>query len=374
MTKKSTHPVELETVLSLLLRNQISTGDWSTGTALPLRLLAERYSTDRRTMRRVLDALAADGLVERSSRGWLPIGMTKALSPPPSSADTSPVRRSAAGSPLGVPDSVAAKARRIEGILRRRLEAGEYPPGSHFPRQADLCAEFSTSQTPVSMAVRALAESGLLVMGTGGRPTAVVTPSPGTPQAPLPLLTGGEQDAAHRLRTYIHLHKWRRGDLYQANSVAGLVPGIPVYMDLRNVLVHLREENLVEYQPPLGWRLNVAGTGWELPAGWPLFFYIDRELRDRFRAGRYVEGTRLSVRHLAYGFSAPQSQLRRILRTLVSDGLLQAVDAGHVATGRTEREPPAPPPRIHIPGPRLALPKPFESRAQPSAMTRTSPQ
>ncbi|WP_299528227.1 GntR family transcriptional regulator [uncultured Streptomyces sp.] len=373
MTKKSTHPVELEAILSLLLRDQISTGDWPTGTALVLRLLAERYSTDRRTMRRVLDALAADGLVERSSRGWLPIGMTKAPSPP-SSADTSPVRRSTAGSPPGVLDSVAVKARRIEGILRRRLEAGEYPPGSLFPRQADLCAEFSMSQTPVYMAVRALAESGLLVMGAGGRPTAVAIPSPGTPQAPLPLLTGGEQDAAHRLRTYIHLHKWRRGDLYQANSVAGLVPGIPVYMDLRNVLVHLREENLVEYQPPLGWRLNVAGTGWELPAGCPLFLYIDRELRDRFRAGRYVEGTRLSVRHLAYGFSAPQSQLRRVLRTLVSDGLLQTVDAGHVATGRTEREPPAPPPRMRIPGPRLALPKPFESRAQPSATTRTSPQ
>ncbi|MFY1678569.1 GntR family transcriptional regulator [Streptomyces sp. WMMC905] len=57
----------------------------------------------------------------------------------------------------------------VTAELRRRLDAGQYPPGARFPAVVDLAAELDVAAPTVQKAVAALREEGRLytVLGQG---------------------------------------------------------------------------------------------------------------------------------------------------------------------------------------------------------------
>lgn len=55
----------------------------------------------------------------------------------------------------------------LAGILRGRIESGEYAPGRKIPPLTELQGEFGLSSMTVRRAVRVLADEGLLVRVPG---------------------------------------------------------------------------------------------------------------------------------------------------------------------------------------------------------------
>jgi GntR family transcriptional regulator len=51
---------------------------------------------------------------------------------------------------------------RIAADLRRRIEAGEWPPGAKLPTQEDMAAHYGVSVQPVKLALFALEFAGLV--------------------------------------------------------------------------------------------------------------------------------------------------------------------------------------------------------------------
>jgi GntR family transcriptional regulator len=62
--------------------------------------------------------------------------------------------------------------RQVAGIIRARIDSGEYPPGRAIPSIVKLTAEFGVAQMTVLKAIRSLKDEGLLT-GTPGRGTYV---------------------------------------------------------------------------------------------------------------------------------------------------------------------------------------------------------
>jgi DNA-binding GntR family transcriptional regulator len=52
--------------------------------------------------------------------------------------------------------------RQIAGILRRRIEAGEYPPDTRIPTESELVEAFEVARTTARRAVEVLREEGLV--------------------------------------------------------------------------------------------------------------------------------------------------------------------------------------------------------------------
>lgn len=50
---------------------------------------------------------------------------------------------------------------RVTRDMRRRIRAGEFPPGSRVPSRAALCAEYRVSDTVIGAVMRALRAEGL---------------------------------------------------------------------------------------------------------------------------------------------------------------------------------------------------------------------
>ena len=67
--------------------------------------------------------------------------------------------------------------KQIAGILRDRIESGDYPPDTAIPSLVRLTAEFGVAEVTVRKAVDALKRDGLLA-GTPGKGTYVVPPAP----------------------------------------------------------------------------------------------------------------------------------------------------------------------------------------------------
>lgn len=75
----------------------------------------------------------------------------------------------------------------IAGILRRRIDDGDYQRGSRLPTQARLAAEFQVERGTVRQALLALQEAGLLTnVGKGSPPTVAEAP-PVSPYRPQPV-------------------------------------------------------------------------------------------------------------------------------------------------------------------------------------------
>jgi len=53
-------------------------------------------------------------------------------------------------------------SRHITADLRRRIESGEWPPGSQLPSHAELAAQYGSTRRTVSRAIQALAQDGLV--------------------------------------------------------------------------------------------------------------------------------------------------------------------------------------------------------------------
>jgi GntR family transcriptional regulator len=52
--------------------------------------------------------------------------------------------------------------RQIAEILRRRIESGQYPPGTRIPTESEIVEEFEVARTTARRAVGVLREDGLI--------------------------------------------------------------------------------------------------------------------------------------------------------------------------------------------------------------------
>jgi GntR family transcriptional regulator len=52
--------------------------------------------------------------------------------------------------------------RQIAGILRRRIESGQYPPDTRIPTESELVESFEVARTTARRAIAALREEGLI--------------------------------------------------------------------------------------------------------------------------------------------------------------------------------------------------------------------
>jgi DNA-binding GntR family transcriptional regulator len=52
--------------------------------------------------------------------------------------------------------------RQIAGILRRRIESGQYPPDTRIPTESELMESFEVARTTARRAIAALREEGLI--------------------------------------------------------------------------------------------------------------------------------------------------------------------------------------------------------------------
>jgi GntR family transcriptional regulator len=52
--------------------------------------------------------------------------------------------------------------RQIVGILRRRIESGQYPPDTRIPTESELMEMFEVARTTARRAIAALREEGLI--------------------------------------------------------------------------------------------------------------------------------------------------------------------------------------------------------------------
>ncbi len=52
--------------------------------------------------------------------------------------------------------------RQIAGILRRRIESGQYPPDTRIPTESELMETFEVARTTARRAIAALREEGLI--------------------------------------------------------------------------------------------------------------------------------------------------------------------------------------------------------------------
>lgn len=66
--------------------------------------------------------------------------------------------------------------RQIAGILRRRIESGQYPPDTRVPTESELMEAFEVARTTARRAIAALREEGLIY--TVPQRGSYVTPRP----------------------------------------------------------------------------------------------------------------------------------------------------------------------------------------------------
>jgi GntR family transcriptional regulator len=52
--------------------------------------------------------------------------------------------------------------RQIAGIVRRRIESGQYPPDTRIPTESELMDEFEVARTTARRAVGVLRDEGLI--------------------------------------------------------------------------------------------------------------------------------------------------------------------------------------------------------------------
>lgn len=61
-----------------------------------------------------------------------------------------------------------AQFRRIQADLQRRIEAGEWAPGTRLPVHTELATQYGVSIGPVKTALNRLEALGLVVLRRGG--------------------------------------------------------------------------------------------------------------------------------------------------------------------------------------------------------------
>lgn len=121
------------------LRARIADGDLKPGSLLPSEsALCTEYQVARNTVRRALDLLASDGLIEvRPGRG-------RVVATPGRRAETMPWYR------------------RIAADLRELVESGELGPGDALPSEAELTERYGVSRGTARQALAELEGAGLV--------------------------------------------------------------------------------------------------------------------------------------------------------------------------------------------------------------------
>ena len=121
------------------LRAKIANGDMTPGSLLPSEAaLCAEYGMARNTIRRALDLLAAEALIEsRPGRG-------RVVTSPGEQAETVP------------------QYQRIAADLRQLVESGELGPGEALPSEAALSAQYQVSRGTARHALAELEGAGLV--------------------------------------------------------------------------------------------------------------------------------------------------------------------------------------------------------------------
>jgi DNA-binding GntR family transcriptional regulator len=70
--------------------------------------------------------------------------------------------------------SAQAEYLRIQADVQRRVDAGEWQPGTRLPTQAELAAQYSVSVQPIKAALSRLEVLGVIIQRRGG--SAIVAP------------------------------------------------------------------------------------------------------------------------------------------------------------------------------------------------------
>ncbi|MGI5168208.1 GntR family transcriptional regulator [Spirillospora sp. CA-253888] len=129
---------------------------------------------------------------------------------------------------------------RITATLRKRLVAGTYAPGTRFPSEATLCAEFKVSRNTLRRALRALESEQLITVLNGiGR----FVPDPKAPpqDAPRP----ERERIAAELRTQIENGTLAPGDQLPSETRVSKRYGVTRFT-ARQAFAHLEAAGLVE--------------------------------------------------------------------------------------------------------------------------------
>lgn len=126
------------------LRRRVRSGELAPGALLPSELaLVDQHCVSRGTVRSALALLADEGLIE----------VVPGLG------------RRVIGEATNIEPTTAYE--RIAVALRRRLDAGEFSPGSPLPSEAELVAEYGVSRNTARRAYQQLAESGAVIIKHG---------------------------------------------------------------------------------------------------------------------------------------------------------------------------------------------------------------
>lgn len=127
------------TAIADALRARIDDGEFTPGSLLPSEsALCVEYKVARNTVRRALDQLAADGLIE-----VLP-GRGRVVTKPGTQGETIP------------------RYRRIVADLRELVESGELRPGDALPSEAELSEKYGVSRGTARHALAELEGAGLV--------------------------------------------------------------------------------------------------------------------------------------------------------------------------------------------------------------------
>ncbi|WP_117209535.1 GntR family transcriptional regulator [Allorhizocola rhizosphaerae] len=127
------------TAIAEALRAKIAGGDWKPGSLLPSEsALSAEYGVARNTVRRALDVLAEEGLVEA-----LP-GRGRVVADPGGKADAVP------------------RYQKIAMDLRRRMESGELRPGDALPSESELSDMYGVARGTARHALAELEGAGLV--------------------------------------------------------------------------------------------------------------------------------------------------------------------------------------------------------------------
>jgi len=134
------------------LRTRVEAGTYPPDDALPSEaLLKTEFSVARDTVRRALDQLEAEGVINTvHGRGRF-------------------VTKTAGGPPVGT------KHEHVADSLRQRIQSGTLKPGAALPTEAEICTQFDVSRTTARKAFAELERDGL-ARSEKGHPRVVTTP------------------------------------------------------------------------------------------------------------------------------------------------------------------------------------------------------
>ncbi|MCP2338591.1 GntR family transcriptional regulator [Actinomadura rupiterrae] len=127
--------------IAVVLRNRITDGTYPLGSRLPgEHALCAEFATTRNTVRRALETLQSEGLIEVHA------GMGRFV------CDLDAGQRS----------TVRPRYKHIAADLRAQIENGDLPPGTSLPSERELCERYGCVRFTIRQALAQLEADGLV--------------------------------------------------------------------------------------------------------------------------------------------------------------------------------------------------------------------